>query len=133
MFVRLKEMLVSTPWAAAVTLYAPTVPLAMKEAEVATPFASVVAVVLLVPVSTNLPLAPVVGAAKLTTTPEVGNPFVVTVTTRGAANAPLIVWLCGVPLVAETSSPCNGTLGAFVEQLTAPIKNIARTIVDDSF
>ena len=37
-FVRLKEMLVSTPWAAAVTLYAPTVPLAMKEAEVATPF-----------------------------------------------------------------------------------------------
>jgi hypothetical protein len=132
-FVRLKVTPGSTPWAEAITLYAPTVPLAMKEAEVATPFASVVAVVLVVPVSINLPLAPVAGAAKLTTTPAVSNPFVVTVTTRGVANAPLIVWLWGDPLVAVTSSPGSETLGAFVEQFTAPSKNIARRIVDPSF
>jgi hypothetical protein len=48
----------------------------------------------------NVPLAPEAGAVKVTTTPLVGDPPVVTVATRGAAKAVLTSALCGVPLVA---------------------------------
>jgi hypothetical protein len=74
---------------------------------VAIPLTSVVAVAVLLPPA-NVPLAPVVGAAKVTTTPLVGDPPVVTVATNGAANAVLINVLCGVPLVAvivSTAAP----------------------------
>jgi hypothetical protein len=68
--------------------------------EEATPLALVVAVVVFVPF-TKVPLAPVVGAVNVTTTPPTGFEFLSnTVATRGAANAVSIVALCGVPLVA---------------------------------
>jgi hypothetical protein len=62
--------------------------LAVKIAEVATPLALVVAV--LTPPA-NVPLAPVDGAVKVTTTPLVGEPPVVTVATNGAENAAFTV------------------------------------------
>jgi hypothetical protein len=52
----------------------------------------------------NVPLAPDDGAVKVTTTPLVGDPPVVTVATRGAAKAVLTTALCGVPLVAAMVS-----------------------------
>jgi hypothetical protein len=63
------------------------------------PLELVVAVAVWLP-PVKVPLAPVVGAVKVTTTPLVGDPPVVTVATRGTANAVLTTALCGVPLVA---------------------------------
>jgi len=108
-FVRLKVTPLCVPCAEAVMVYAPVIPFAMNAAAVAKPFASVVAVVAAAPLSANLPLAPVVGAVKFTTTPLAGDPLLITVTTSGIAKAPLIVWLCGVPLVAAITSPCEPT------------------------
>jgi hypothetical protein len=72
--------------------------LAVNAGEVATPLALVVAV--FVPPA-KVPLAPVcAGAEKVTVTPLAGDPFEVTVATRGFANAALTVALWGVPLVA---------------------------------
>ena len=72
--------------------------LAVRTAEVATPLALVVAV--LTPPA-KVPLAPVAGALNVTTTPLTGLlPASFTVATSAAANAVLIVALCGVPLVA---------------------------------
>jgi hypothetical protein len=48
----------------------------------------------------NRPLAPVDGAVKVTETPIVGVPFVVTVATNGLVNAALTIALCPPPLVA---------------------------------
>jgi hypothetical protein len=74
--------------------------LAVKTVEVATPEAFVVAV--LTPPA-NVPLAPLAGGVKVTTTPLTGLfPASVTVATRAAANAVLIAADCGVPLVAVT-------------------------------
>jgi len=74
--------------------------LAVKTAEVATPLTLVVAV--FTP-PTKVPLAPLDGGVKVTTTPLTGLlPASVTVATRVAANAVLIGALCGVPLVAAT-------------------------------
>jgi hypothetical protein len=68
--------------------------------EVATPLALVVAIVVFVPFA-KVPLAPEAGAVNVTVTPLTGfEPLSSTVATRGAANAVLIVALCGVPLVA---------------------------------
>jgi len=72
-------------------------PFAVNVGEVARPLESVVAV--LTPPA-NVPLAPVAGAVNVTTTPPVGDPFVVTLATIGCPNAPLIEWLCDTPLVA---------------------------------
>jgi hypothetical protein len=58
-----------------------------------------VAIAVLLPPA-NVPLAPEAGAVKVTTTPLVGDPPVVTVATRGAAKAVLTTALCGVPLEA---------------------------------
>jgi hypothetical protein len=70
----------------------------VKTADVATPEAFVVAV--LTPPA-NVPLAPLAGAVKVTTTPFTGLLLAsFTVTTRVAAKAVVIVVLCGVPLVA---------------------------------
>jgi hypothetical protein len=68
--------------------------------EVATPFALVVAIVVIVPFA-KVPLGPVVGAVNVTVAPLTGfEPLSSTVATRGAANAVSMVALCGVPLVA---------------------------------
>jgi hypothetical protein len=89
------------PVVLATTLYGPpAVALAVNVADVATPLAFVVAV--FTPPA-NVPLAPLAGGVKVTTTPLTGLfPESVTVATNGAANAVLIAALCGVPLVAVT-------------------------------
>lgn len=97
-FVKLKLAGDAAPGAVAVTVYAPAVEFAVNAADVAFPFASVVAV--FTPPA-KVPLAPDVGAAKVTVTSGVGVPPVVTVATRGAANAVLAVAVCPDPLVAE--------------------------------
>jgi hypothetical protein len=52
---------------------------------------------------TNVPLAPVAGAVKVTLTPETGLPLLsCTVACSAVPNAVLIVALCGVPAVAVT-------------------------------
>jgi hypothetical protein len=89
------------PVALATTLYGPpTVAFAVNVAEVATPLAFVV------PVFTppaNVPLAPLVGAVNVTSTPLTGLfPASVTVATKGAANAVAIAVLCPDPLVTTT-------------------------------
>jgi hypothetical protein len=103
-FAKLKVAPVCADGAEAVTVYAPTVAFALNTVEVANPFASVVAVLALLPVSANVPLAPVVGAVKVTATPLTGDPFLVTAATRGEAKAPRIAWLCGVPPAAAIAS-----------------------------
>ena len=89
------------PGAVAVTVYAPMVVPAEKAADVATPLALVIAVV--VPFA-NAPLAPEDGAVKVTVTPAVGVPFVVTVATRGAVNAAPTAALWPDPLVAAIAT-----------------------------
>jgi len=79
--------------------------LAVNTADVATPKEFVVAV--LTPLA-NVPLAPLEGAVKVTTTPLTGLlPASFTVAVKGRPNAVLIVALCGVPLVAliEAADP----------------------------
>ena len=71
----------------------------MKVDEVATPLALVVSVSVAAPF-VKVPLAPEDGAVKVTITPLVGVPPVITVATSGAANAVPTGALCGVPLVA---------------------------------
>jgi hypothetical protein len=87
------------PEVLAVTLYGPpAVALAVNVADVATPLAFVVAV--FIPPA-NVPLAPLAGAVKVTTTPLTGLfPASVAVATNGALNAVLIAALCPEPLVA---------------------------------
>jgi hypothetical protein len=80
--------------------------------EVATPLALVVAVVVFVLLSAKVPLAPLAGAVKVTTTPLTGcDPLSRTVATRGAENADSTVAVCGVPLVAVIVA---GTAAALV-------------------
>jgi hypothetical protein len=95
-----EKFTVVSPVAAAVTVYGPpAVAFAVKDAD-ATPdpfVATVIVAVLLL----NTPDAPDAGAVNVTFTPLTGLlPASLTVTTKGAANAVLIVALCGVPLVA---------------------------------
>src|SRR5215467_14935471 len=96
--VREKLAVEATPETDAVTMYAPAVVLAVKTAAVATPEAFVVAVVT---PPAKVPLAPLPGAAKVTTAPLTGllNESL-TVTCSCVANAVLTVALCGVPAVA---------------------------------
>src|SRR5260221_8529655 len=90
---------VETPATEAVTLYGPpAVLLAVKIAAVATPCALVTAV--LTPPA-NVPLAPLVGAVKVTVTPFTGLlDASLTVACSCVANAVLMVALWGVPAVA---------------------------------
>jgi hypothetical protein len=85
---RLKLAAAVVPATAAVTITAPSVPLAVKVDEVATPLALVVSVSVLVPPA-KVPLAPVAGAVKTTKAPLTGDPDMVTVATRGVAKAVL--------------------------------------------
>jgi hypothetical protein len=88
----------------------------VNTAEVATPLASVVAV--FTPPA-NVPLAPVAGAAKVTTAPLTGVPPFVTVATSGAANAAPTVAVCGVPPVAAIVSTGGGVE---LRELLQPVK-----------
>lgn len=78
-----------TPGALAVTVYDPTVLLAVKAGDVACPLAPVVAVA--VGCDANEPPGPLAGAVNVTVTPETGlPPESFTTATNGLANAPLI-------------------------------------------
>jgi len=101
--VRLKLVVAVTPATEAVTVSAPSVPLAVNAVEVTMPLESVVSVSEFVPFA-KVPLAPVDGAVKVTNAPLTGAPPIVTVTTSGAANGVLTAALCGDPLVAAISS-----------------------------
>jgi hypothetical protein len=59
-----------------------------------------VCIVAVPPLPANAPLAPVVGAVKVTCTPIAGDDPFITVATNRAAKAVLIGALCGVPPVA---------------------------------
>jgi hypothetical protein len=75
----------------AVTTKAPDVPFAVSAVEVAMPLELVIAIVVLLPVSAKIALAPVVGVVKVTTAPLTGFcPASTTVAVKGAANAPLM-------------------------------------------
>src|SRR5208282_689469 len=87
---------------------------------VATPFASVVSVSEFVEVEAKVPLAPVVGAVKVTNAPLNGAPPMVTVATSGAENAVFNCALCGVPLVAAINS--GGVLKLELLQLVKKTK-----------
>src|SRR5713101_4084403 len=90
------------PVALATTLYGPpAVAFAVNVVEVATPLPFVGgAVVVAVPFA-NVPLAPLPGAVKVTTTPLTGLfRESLTVACSCVTNAVLIVALCGVPAVA---------------------------------
>jgi hypothetical protein len=99
-FVRLKEAAFVTPITEAIMVYVPSIPLAVKAGDVATPFTSVVAVAVSEEVSENVALGPVAGDVNVTMTPEAGVPFEVTVATSAAPNVASMAWLCPVPLVA---------------------------------
>ena len=91
------------PAALATTLYGPpTVAFAVKVEDVATPLPFVVAVVEVVPFA-NVPLAPLLGAVNVTTTPLTGLLLAsIAVATSGAPKAVLIGALCPDPLVTLT-------------------------------
>src|SRR5271169_4022645 len=70
-----------------------------------------------VPPPAKVPLAPDDGAAKVTVTPLVADPPVVTVATRGAANAVLTVAVCVDPLVAAIVTVGGGGVVVLLEPL----------------
>jgi hypothetical protein len=92
--------------AAAVTVYLPAVPLAVKVVAVATPEVLVVVVYVAVAFA-NVPLAPEAGAVKVTLTPGTGLPArLITVAANAVAKGVLRAVLCGVPAVAViTAAP----------------------------
>jgi hypothetical protein len=96
----------------------------VNAAEVAMPLALVVAVFAL---PANVPLAPELGAANVTTTPLTGTPAAVTVATSEAANAVLTAALCGVPLVVATVAAAGVVLVVVEFAPQAVRKLIART------
>jgi hypothetical protein len=90
-FVNMKLAGAVTAATVAVTINAPDVPFAVSAVEMAMPLELVIAIVVLLPVSAKIPLAPVVGAIKVTTAPPTGFcPASNTVADSGTANAPLI-------------------------------------------
>jgi hypothetical protein len=95
---------------------------AVNADEVATPPALLVAVVVAVPLA-NVPLAPLAGAVNATTTPLTGLLLAsVTVATKGAPNAVLIVALCPEPLVTVTFA---GAADVFVRTKSAELIPVA--------
>jgi hypothetical protein len=104
----------------ATTLYGPAVEFAVNVADVATPPAFVVAV--FTPPA-NVTLAPLAGGVNVTTAPGTGLLLAsVTVTTRGAANAALMVALCPDPLVIATFP---GGTAVFVREKFAEVAPVA--------
>lgn len=88
-FVNVKLAGAGTAATVAVMINAPDVPFAVNGVEVATPLELVIAIVVLLPVSAKMALAPVVGAVNVTMAPLTGFcPASTTVVDNGAANAP---------------------------------------------
>ena len=127
-FVSEKFAGVATPATAPVTLYGPpAVAFAVNVAEVATPLPFVVAV--FTPPA-NVPLAPLVGAVNVTSTPLTGLfPASVTVATKGATNAVLIAVLCPDPLVTTTLAGGDARLLSEKFAEVAPVA-LATTLYD---
>jgi hypothetical protein len=90
---------VPTPGTVAVTVYDPAAELAVNVGAVATPEASVATLAVAAPPA-NVPLAPVLGAVKVTVTPETRLPPPSFTVALRAANALLMTTLWGVPAVA---------------------------------
>ena len=104
----------------AVTVYLPAVSLAVNTGEVANPALLVIAVF---PEQAKVPLAPLVGALKVTSTPDTGSPEEsFTVAARALAKALATVALCGVPLVAAMVA---GTCGSLIVRMTGTVCDIA--------
>jgi hypothetical protein len=100
--------------------------LAVNTPDVATPLAFVVAV--FTPPA-NVPLAPLAGALNVTTTPLTGLlPASFTVATSGAANAVLIVALCGVPAVATRLAAAPAVLVSEKFAGVATLATVAVTV-----
>jgi hypothetical protein len=117
-FVREKLAGVPTLATDAFTVYEPTVELALTATDVATPDALVVAVT--VPPA-KVALAPLPGAAKVTTTPGTGLLFAsFTVTDSGEPKTVLIAVLCVMPPVAVIDAGAPAVLVAekFAEAAT---------------
>src|SRR5713226_10199367 len=113
------------PVALPTTLYGPpAVAFAVNVVDVATPLPFVVAVVDAVPFA-NVPLAPLAGAMKVTTTLLTGlfrESFTVACS---CANAVLMVALCGVPTVAVTVA---GGPAVFVSAKFAEVAPVAEAV-----
>jgi hypothetical protein len=96
----------------------PTLELALKVEEEATPDPSVVAVIVVNPPE-NVPLAADPGALNVTVIPLTGwLPLSKTVATSSAPNAVLMVALCGVPLVGVIVA---GAFAVFVSEKFAAV------------
>ena len=98
------------PETVAVTVNIPAVPFAVNVEEVAMPLSLVMSVSVVLPLA-KVPLAPEVGAVKVTISPSVRTPFVVTVAVRGEANGfPFAVVSVVVDAVMPTTSAVPGTV-----------------------
>jgi hypothetical protein len=105
--VRVNDAGLATPVALAVTVYEPSVELAVKAFEVAMPEALVTAVLEVV----KAPLAPEPGGVKVTVTPLIGLlPASLTVACSGTAKAVLIIALCPEPEVTVIVAAGPGVL-----------------------
>jgi hypothetical protein len=99
---------VAREFALALTEYLPDTVFAVNTGEVAKPCALVMAVL---PEQANVPLAPVPGALKVTTTPETGlPPESRTVAASGWANGFVTTAVCGVPLVVAMDAGVRGSV-----------------------
>ena len=100
--------------------------MAVNVGEVAIPFVPVTAVMVTDPA--NVPLAPLVGAAKVTVAPLTGLLFEsLTVACRGVAKAVPTVALCGVPPVALTEIVTGAVFVRLKGALDAPFGTVAST------
>src|SRR5204863_3978257 len=116
LLVRLNEAGDAMPDAVAFTLYGPpAVALAVAEMLAWPP-----ALMTALPPPLRAALGPLAGAVKVTTPPVTGSPkALLTVATKGEANAVVMAVLCGVPLVAAMVKPRDSK---------APISTAAPTI-----
>jgi len=97
----------------------PAVAFAVNVVEVATPFAFVVSVSVLVPLA-NVPLAPVAEAVKITAAPLIGFWPLTTVAARGAANAvPTAALCCGELTGVTLGVAATGEVSAHPRQRTS--------------
>lgn len=121
MLVKAKLAGVVAPGVVAVTEYAPAVALAVNAVDVAMPLEFVVSVSVSVVLLPKSPLAPEAGAVKVTATPLVGDPLVVTVAESGRAKAVLSAALCPPPLVGVMVTVGGGGVAVFVKAKLAGV------------
>jgi hypothetical protein len=102
----------------AVTAYLPAIVLALKICEVAMPLALLTAVL----PQAKVPLAPLIGALNVTSTPETGfDEASRTVATNGFTKFLVTVAVCGVPLVAVMVA---GMCGSVIVRVTGTVIDI---------